>query len=84
MKISKHFVRFNEFYFLYARQYDFCVMCGLLEVPRNVQVYLCSSYGSFILKSDCSDWGRLLNLNLKRYDSVFIKGMQRKYPEIVE
>lgn len=82
MRISKHFVRFNEFSFLYAREYDYACCGLLLEVPRNVKTYLCAANGLFILNLDFVHWGRMLNLT--RYDSMFTKGMQRKYPEIIE
>lgn len=82
MRISKHFVRFNEFSFLYAREYDYACYGLLLEVPRNVKTYLCAANDLFILNLDFVHWGRMLNLT--RYDSMFTKGMQRKYPEIIE
>jgi len=82
VKISKHFVRFNDFSFLYAREYDYACYGLLLEVPRHVKTYLCAANGLFILNLEFTHWGRMLNL--RRYDSMFIKGLQRKYPEIVE
>lgn len=82
MIISKHFVRFNHFSFLYARQYDYSIWGELLDVPRHVKTYLCAANGLYILNPNFEFWGRILNL--RRYDSMFIKGMQRKYPEIVE
>lgn len=82
MKISKHFVRFNDFSFLYAREYDYACYGLLLEVPNHIQTYLCAANGLFILNLNFTDWGRMLNL--KRYDQIFIQGMKRKYPEIVE
>jgi hypothetical protein len=82
VKISKHFIRFNDFSFLYAREYDFALYGLLLEVPKHVKTYLCAANGLFILNLDFTDWGRMLNL--KRYDQGFIKGMKRQFPEIVE
>jgi hypothetical protein len=82
VKISKHFIWFNHFSFLYARQYDYSIWGELLDVPRNVRTYLCAANGLYILNLEFVHWGRMLNL--KRYDSMFIKGLPRKYPEIVE
>lgn len=81
MKISKHFVRFNEFAILYRRGNLVCVDPWLKEVPKTVDVYLWAHWDKITRFGfyECS-----YAFHRSRQDNYFIRGLNYIIPTISE